>query len=158
MKILGLDTSTTSTGYAVLDNDKLVSYGCIKTPKNIDLLDKYIYIEKRVKDILKAKQIEVIIIEDLAVTRSASTTKALAGLLYHLLVEFRKRELLTVTVRPSQWRKVCNIKGKSRKELKENAITYVKNVYNISVNDDEADAICIAEYSKSLEIEEENYD
>lgn len=153
MKILGLDTSTRSTGYAVLDNDKLISYGCIKTPKNIDLLDKYIYIEKQVKDILKAKEIEIIIIEDLAVTRSASTTKALAGLLYHLLVEFRKRELLTITVRPSQWRKNCNIKGKSRKEFKENTINYVENVYKIKVNDDEADAICIAEYNKNLNIE-----
>lgn len=153
MKILGLDTSTTSTGYAVLDGNKLISYGTIKTPKKADILDKIIYIEENIKQIIKAKEVEFIVIEDLAVTRSASTTKALAGLLYHLLVEFRKRELLTITVRPSQWRKNCNIKGKSRKEFKENAINYVENVYKIKVNDDEADAICIAEYNKNLNIE-----
>lgn len=153
MKILGLDTSTTSTGYAVLDNEKLISYGTIKSPKKADLLDKIIYIEEHIKQIIKAKEVDFIVIEDLAVTRSASTTKALSGLLYHLLTEFRKRELLVVQTRPSTWRSVCGIKGKCRKELKENAIQHVKDVYNIDVNDDEADAICIAEFGNSLEVE-----
>ncbi len=153
MKILGLDTSTTSTGYAVLDNEKLISCGTIKTPKKADLLDKIIYIEEHIKQIIKAKEVDFIVIEDLAVTRSASTTKALAGLLYHLLTEFRKRELLVVQARPSTWRSVCGIKGKCRKELKENAIQHVKDVYNIDVNDDEADSICIAEFGNSLEVE-----
>lgn len=153
MKILGLDTSTKSTGYAVLDNEKLISCGTIKTPKKADLLDKIIYIEEHIKQIIKAKEVDFIVIEDLAVTRSASTTKALAGLLYHLLTEFRKRELLVVQARPSTWRSVCGIKGKCRKELKENAIQHVKDVYNIDVNDDEADSICIAEFGNSLEVE-----
>lgn len=156
MRILGLDTSTTSTGYAVLDNNKLISYGTIKTPKKADLIDKIIYIEEHIKQIIKAKEVEFIVIEDLAVTRSASTTKALSGLLYDLLVEFRKRELLVVQARPSEWRKVCKIKGKCRKELKANAIQHVKDIYNIDVNDDEADAICIAEFGSSLEVEYDN--
>lgn len=154
MKILGLDPSTTSAGYAVLDNKKLISYGTIKTSKKADLLDKIIYIEEHIKQIVKAKKVEFIVIEDLAVTRSASTTKALSGLLYHLLVEFRKREILVVQARPSEWRSKCSVKGKCRKELKNNAINHVKAVYNIDVNDDEADAICIAEYGNSLDVQE----
>lgn len=141
MRILGLDTSTTSTGYAVLDNEKLISYGTIKTPKKADLIDKIIFIEEHIKQIIKAKKVEFIVIEDLAMTRSAATTKALSGLLYDLLVEFRKREMLVIAVRPSQWRKVCNIKGKKREELKQAAITFVKNEYKLDVTDDEADAI-----------------
>lgn len=156
MRVLGLDTSTTSTGYAVLDNDKLISYGTIKTPKKSDLIDKIIYIEEHIKQIIKAKKIEFIVIEDLAMTRSAVTTKALSGLLYDLLVEFRKREILVVTARPSEWRKACGIKGKKRDELKQNAIKFVKQRYNIDVNDDEADAIGIAKFGSELEIEE-NY-
>lgn len=155
MRILGLDTSTTSTGYAVLNNGKLICYGTIKTPKKADLLDKIIYIEEQVKQIIKAKKVEFVVIEDLAVTRGASTTKALSGLLYHLLVEFRKRELLVVQARPSEWRSVCGVKGKCREELKASAIKHVKDVYGISVNDDEADAVCIAEYGGMLEVMEE---
>lgn len=156
MRVLGLDTSTTSTGYAVLDNDKLISYGTIKTPKKVDLIDKIIYIEEHIKQIIKAKKVEFIVIEDLAMTRSAATTKALSGLLYDLLVEFRKREILVVTARPSEWRKVCGIKGKKRDELKQSAIKFVKQRYKIDVNDDEADAIGIAKFGSELEVEE-NY-
>lgn len=156
MRVLGLDTSTTSTGYAVLDNDKLISYGTIKTPKKVDLIDKIIYIEEHIKQIIKAKKVEFIVIEDLAMTRSAATTKALSGLLYDLLVEFRKREILVVTTRPSEWRKVCGIKGKKRDELKQSAIKFVKQRYKIDVNDDEADAIGIAKFGSELEVEE-NY-
>ena len=155
MRILGLDTSTTSTGYAVLDNNQLINNGTIKTPKKSDLIDKIIFIEEHIKQIIKAKEIEFIVIEDLAMTRSATTTKALSGLLYDLLVEFRKKELLVVQARPSEWRSKCGIKGKGRQELKTNAINRVKTVYNIDVNDDEADAICIAEYGSKLKIEEE---
>lgn len=156
MKVLGLDTSTRSTGYAVMDTKtkKITAYGTIKTQTKLDLLDKIIYIEKHIKQIIKAKEVEFIVIEDLAVTRNASTTKALAGLLYHLLVEFRKRELLVVQVRPAQWRSVCSIKAKERKKQKEEAIQHVKDVYNINANEDEADAICIAKYSNILNIEE----
>lgn len=156
MKVLGLDTSTTSTGYAVIDTEtkKIISYGTIKTPKENDIFDKIIYIEDHIKQIVKSKEIEFVIVEDLAVTRSAITTKVLAGLLYHLLVEFRKRDLLVVQVRPSEWRSFCNIKGKYRKELKENTIKHIQERYDLNVNDDEADAICIAEYGNNLEIEE----
>ena len=154
MKVLGLDTSTSSTGYAVMDTEtkKIISYGTIKTQTKADLLDKIIYIEEHIKQIIKAKEVEFIVIEDLAVTRNASTTKALAGLLYYLLVEFRKRELLVVQVRPTQWRSTCNIKARGRKEQKEETIRHVKDVYNLNANDDEADAICIAEYGSKLEV------
>lgn len=153
MKVLGIDSSTTSTGYAVVDNDKLICYGSIKPNKKKDTISKIIEIEKELKDIIVKKEVEYIVIEDLAVTRNAGVTKMLAGLLYHLLIEFRKKEMLVITCRPSEWRSCCKIKGKERKELKENTINYVKNKYNIKVNDDEADSICIAEYGNSLGVE-----
>lgn len=152
MIILGLDTSTTSTGFAVIDNGKLISYGTIEPPKKAELLDRIIYIEQYVKQIIKAKEIDYVVIEQLAVMRSANTTRVLAGLLYHLLVEFKKRDLLTILVRPSEWRSKCHIKGKIRSELKANTIAYVLNKYGIEVGEDEADAICIAEFGNHLEI------
>ena len=47
---------------------------------------------------------------------------------------------------PSSWRAALGIKngrGIKRTTLKEQDIQYVKDNYNITVNDDEADAICI---------------
>ena len=153
MRVLGLDTSTTSTGYAIIDNGKLIDYGCIKPPNKLNTIDRIIYIEKEVKEIIFKKEIEYVVIEELAIMRNGSTAKILAGLLYHLMIEFRKRELLTVLVRPSEARK-GRITGKNRQELKQNAIYYVKSKYKIKdVNDDIADSIILAEYGSELEIE-----
>lgn len=54
----------------------------------------------------------------------------------------------------SEWRAALNIKqgrGIKRNQLKPRDIQYVKNKYNVNVNDDEADAICIfdAYYEKN---------
>ena len=46
----------------------------------------------------------------------------------------------------SSWRKECGIKtgaGVKRETLKKNDIDFVKKTYNLDVNDDIADAICI---------------
>lgn len=153
MKILGLDTSTTSTGYCVMEDNKILAYGVIKPKKSLDVIDRIIYIEKEIKSIIKAKSVEYVCIEDLVSFRNAYATKGLAGLLMHIQIELRKRNMLVITVRPSEWRKGI-VKGRTRQELKSSAIEYIKNKYNLEVNDDEADAICIAEYGSNLEIEE----
>ncbi|MGE9950112.1 hypothetical protein [Coprococcus catus] len=52
------------------------------------------------------------------------------------------------TIRPSSWRKAINLKQNKnikREQLKQEAIDYVKEKYNIEVNDDIADAICIGD-------------
>ena len=49
--------------------------------------------------------------------------------------------------------KKAGIKGRVRSEYKENAILHIKEKYNKIVSDDEADAICIAEFGNTLDIE-----
>ena len=165
MKVLGLDLSTRSTGYCVYDRDaenygfvkfskvKILCYGSIKPPYKQDTLDRIIYIEKKIKEIILAKEVEYVCIEELSSMRNGATSKILATLQGHIEIELRKREMLVVTCRPSQWRK-DRITGKTRSEMKKSAINYIKNKYGLDVNDDEADAICIAEYASNLEIEE----
>jgi len=46
----------------------------------------------------------------------------------------------------SHWRKICGIRtgrGVRRDTLKKASQDLVKNTYNIEVNDDESDAICL---------------
>lgn len=119
----------------------------------MELLDRIIYMERAIKELIKQKEVQVIIIEELAMTRNAKVVKALGGLLVHLLVEFRKQELLTAVVRPTEWRK-GKIKGKGRQELKESAKEYIKAHYGLVASDDECEAIIIAEYGTIIDIEE----
>ena len=147
--ILGLDTSTTSTGYCVMKDDKIISYGVIKPPKGLDTLDRVIYIVDEVKSILKAKSVEYVGIEELVTFRNANTTRMLQGLITILEVEMRRREIPCELIRPSVWRKGI-IKGKDRKELKKASKDYIEKEYGLKVSDDESDAILITKKLKEM--------
>ena len=55
MKILGLDTSTTSTGYCVMEDNRILAYGVIKPKNSIDVIDRIIYIEQDIHSLITAK-------------------------------------------------------------------------------------------------------
>lgn len=153
MRILGIDSSTTATGYAILNGNKIIKSGVIKPNKALSSIERIIYIENEINALYDKYKPSFIVIEEMVAFRNANAMRILIGLIYHLVIEFTKKEALIVLVRPSEWRKVCNIKGKGRNELKENAINHIKEKYNKKVTDDEAEAICIAEYGLSLEVE-----
>ncbi len=147
MLVMGIDSSTSCTGWSIIDNEenKIIAHGCIKPSKKLNNIEKIIYITRELKSIQREHEPEYICIEETAVLRNAKTQRVLTALLYYIVIEFTKLNCLIITLRPSEWRK-GKIKGKNRSDLKANCINYVKKKYNIVVNDDEADAIVIAEY------------
>ena len=44
MRILGIDSSTTATGYAVIEDNKIIKSGVIKPQKKLDAIQRIIYI------------------------------------------------------------------------------------------------------------------
>ena len=152
MRILSIDSSTTSTGWCIYEN-KPIKYGCICPNKALEYIDRVIYMLKELNALKLKYEPEIIIIEQLAVTRNAKVAQMLAGLQVAIEVMFRQEEYLVIEARPSEWRKYCNIKGKKREELKQNAVNYIKNKYKIEVNDDTAESICIAEYGNGIKLE-----
>lgn len=156
MIVLALDPSTTSTGWCIYNTelDTYEDYGTIKS-KAHNAIWRIIEIRKNIVELVNVWKPELVVIEDLSVTRNASTVKLLAGLQIEIEIICEKREYLYQLVRPSEWRKVVGIKGQKRKEQKANTIKHVKEKHGIDVNEDEADAICMGEYAKSIRIEEE---
>ena len=158
MIILGIDSSTTSTGWGVIDTEfndelRLVDYGSIKPPK-AETIDRIIYISRELRRILQDFKPELIVIEEMNVTRNMNTIRALVGLLTEIEVMLRNRQALYVKMTPSEWRKKVGIKCKNDREmLKKASIEYVQEKYNEKVSDDEADAICIAEAGSGVEVQ-----
>lgn len=78
-----------------------------------------------------------------------------------LMLYAYNKKLEMELIYPSSWRAAIGIKtgrGIKRTSLKEKDIQFVKENYNLDVNDDEADAICIG-YSCSHDVETEiNWD
>lgn len=161
MVICGIDSSTASTGWGIIDtkfNDdlRLIDYGAIKPNKKLETIDRIIYIEKELKRIINDYKPEFVVIEEMNVTRNMKSVRTLAGLITEIEVMLRKKEALYVKMTPSEWRKKIGIKCKNdRGTLKKASVDYVLEKYNEKVSDDEADAICIAEAGSKVEVENE---
>lgn len=154
MKILSLDLSTKSTGYAIFNDGLLIDYGCIKAAST-DVINRIYKIIKEINNILlKHPDIKKIIVEEVIPENGQDgvgnlrTHKVLMWLQAALefLIHDNFSSILIEYLYPSEWRKVCGIqtgRGIIRGKLKQADIAFVKKVYNIEVNDDIADAIGI---------------
>lgn len=148
-KILSLDPSTHSTGYAIFENRNLIAHGYLKDSSN----NTYLRIEKMVeaiKEIIIQENIDEIVIEEVYIEQGINnqTYKVLMHLQGGIMLMINSLNKIKDTnfKYPSEWRKQCGIKTgnkKKREELKQEDINFVKEIYKIEVNDDEADAICI---------------
>ena len=63
MKILSLDLSTKSSGWAIFENDNLIDYGCI-TSSSTDLIKRIQIMTNGIKEILEKYEINKIIAEE----------------------------------------------------------------------------------------------
>lgn len=150
-KILGLDASTTCTGYAIVNTKgELLQHGVIdfKGEKDIDVrIDGMI---EHLINIFNHEDIDICYIEDSWKAGSVlniQTTKKLTNIIGAARCLSVWHGCLFNSVYPSSWRSAIGIdggKGTKREEFKERAINWVKKKYNLDVSDDEAEAICIA--------------
>lgn len=157
--ILALDLSSHSSGWAVKIDGKL-EYGCITDSSTIKQ-KRLITMREGVLEIVKKYNITKVIMEEVRPEQYDENDKELysylrnpatAKLLYWLqgtvaiaLYEYNKKIEIEF-IMPNSWRSKIGIqtgRGIKRETLKIKDIEYVKNKYNISVNDDIADAIGI---------------
>ena len=153
MKIVGIDSSTKSTGLSFYENDSLSFYTCLDFSKIKDADDRIKQMIGALDFELKRLDPDAVFVEAQWARQNAQTTIKLAyivGAIKHICLELGSGCNTTL---PSQWRKAIGIKGKNRQEDKELAIKYVCLKHGIETNDDVAEAICIGEYG-CLELSE----
>lgn len=161
MKVLALDISTKSTGYAVFDDGELVQSGCI-TATSASVLERIEKITKELEEKVDIDSIDKVIVEDplpASCGHNMTVYKALTyaqGSIASMLHRHNKLKMEFFT--SSEWRAKCGIhtgRGITRDILKQLDIDFVKENYNKTVNDDEADAIgighayCLGDKKKS---------
>lgn len=149
MKTLALDISTKSTGWAVFDGQELIDYGCISSAST-NLIKRIHIMTDGVQEVLNKHKIDKIIVEEVRPENGLQNIKTHRALLWCqgaiAIMVYDKCKLELEYIYPSEWRSVCGIhtgSGVRRDELKPADIAFVKNKYNITVNDDIADAIGI---------------
>lgn len=149
---LAIDASTKSSGVAIFENNKLITYDCY-TSASTDVIKRIQCMTKKIHELLLANPaIDTIVIEEVRPDQGETNSKTVKALFWlqaslAFLLHDEHSEVKIEYVYPSEWRQRCGIKtgkGIMRDELKKADIAFVKETYNIdNINDDIADAICI---------------
>lgn len=152
MRIMGIDASTTCSGVAVIDDGKLVYHTIVNMKSNKDTDQRVKNMMCELGEKIKEYSPDALYIEDSWNKQNVETTKMLSNILGAVMYVCQEVGCTFTKMLPSAWRsltgiKLCAKNGShlKRNELKQEAVSRVKKVYKIDCNDDEAEAICIAE-------------
>lgn len=148
MKTLAIDASSKSSGIAIFEEGKLIHYECI-TKTSADSLKRIKEMAKRIRQVYDQFQPTNIIMQDILpqdVKHNQNVYKVLIYLQAAVVLSLHQTGAVVQFTTASHWRSICGIKtgpGIKRDSLKLASKHLVKNIYNIDVNDDISDAICI---------------
>lgn len=147
-KLLALDTSTSSTGWAYFENGKYVVSDVIsiKNQKDTDLRMEQMISE--IYRLIECYSPTVVVTEMTVVVRNPAVQRMLTMILGAVYGNCVVNDIDYYSLRPTEWRKLIDSgkKPKKRDELKEWSKQKVFELYGIdNVTDDVSDAILIGQ-------------
>ena len=156
-KIIALDASTSCTGYAVFEDEQLVTYGKIK-PNGNDWRDRIMDETLELAALIREYHPRVIIAEDLPLKPGANTLQKLGavhGMILSLCAGFRIKPMFIL---PTNWRHELGMfdgtrAGMKRDVMKEKAVYMANKQFGLDLqwisptssknDDDVAEAVLI---------------
>jgi Holliday junction resolvasome RuvABC endonuclease subunit len=117
--ILGIDISSSSTGWALLENDKdvvLKEYNLIKPAGSMSVSQRLYFFGNEIKKVIEKHNPTEIVIEETVLVRSPGTMRTLAsfrGVALFAAYSYQKREV--TTYEPPNWKKIIGLKGMAKK-------------------------------------------
>ena len=146
MKILSLDQSTAKTGYSIFIDSELKSYGMIRPSKKLSN-DNKISMLIRLSEFIKKENPDLILIEDVYMKKgprfNVHTHKILSNMQGMIISFCVLNNFDYEIIHPTTWK--TRVVGKE-KLSKADTQSYLKNKYNKTFKEDEADAVCIGLY------------
>lgn len=156
-RILALDDATSITGYSVIEEGKLIEYGLLRS-KGKDNNEKIHSMTKKIMNLIEKIKPNTIVLEDIYLNdklpNNVDTFKKLSRLQGSLIYNLLENKCNFIFIYPSFWRGILKINGMNRAIVKAQAQKAVKNIFNIDVSEDEADAICIGFCSENIRQED----
>ena len=156
MRLLALDQSSHTSGYAIFEDGKYQTSG-IFSLKSADLGERLCAYRAKVTELIDIYDIDKVAFEDIqlqAGTAGVTTYKVLAeifGVTEELLTELK---IPYQIVNSNTWKSKLKIKGKERSVQKKNCQKWVEETYNLKASQDQCDAIAIG---ASLYIKEKSF-
>lgn len=169
-RVIGIDASTSSIAFGIIDNGKLAKHGKIQITGN-DIYEKIYDARKKIKAMKKHLRSDYIVIEGAVFVQSPDVVIKLSYVYGSIISQLMDDGTKVVTVIPTTWQNFIGNKtfkkedkaklrldfpGKSdtwysnkiREIRKQRTMEFVNNKFNINIDDnDVSDAIAIAHYA-----------
>ena len=161
-RVLGLDQATHISGFSIFDDKKLVLHGVLEVYEDNEI-ERDNHIKQWLISIIESWSIDIVALEDIQLQQfnnrdvGITTFKILARLQGILMECCYEMGVDYVLCPPATWRAHCKVKGRTKADKKKSMQLIVKELFDISVSNDEADAIGIGKYvaetkKKTMEI------
>jgi Holliday junction resolvasome RuvABC endonuclease subunit len=148
IKILNLDQSTRATGYSGFENKVLQEHGVLKVKnEKSPVFDRMKEMVDMIENLINEYQPDYITLENTQKQVNVDVFKTLSqlqGVIIKLLFDM---DIGFSLVYPTEWRKTCEIKERKRDDQKLAAIQYIKDNFELDMQEDEAEATCIGVWS-----------
>lgn len=156
-RILAFDQASITSGWSVFDDDKLMGYGSYTAGGN-DHVSRVSNTKAWVVHLIAEWEPDLIIFEDIQLQyenggQNVLLYKKLAALQGVLCNYCYEKGLPFKIVSSNTWREFNEIKGKSRTDRKKNAQIKVKRLYDVSIDNDSADAVMIGRWAAATQKE-----
>lgn len=155
-RILALDQATHISGWSIYDGQALIRYGTFETNQK-DEIERISTIKNWLLSMIENWKPDFIAIEGIQFQDESSGNKmgitVFQGLarLQGVLMETCYSQKIDYTICPTNtWRNHCGVKGRYRADKKRSMQLIAKKWYDISLTDDEADAVGIGRYAADL--------
>ena len=146
--VLGLDTSSTSTGWSLFIDDKYQNSGLIDLKKYKDTTERLKCMVIELQNLINYYSPTVVVIETPVVVRNPQTQRLLTTIYGAVYGKCVWDDIQFKDFRPTEWRKLIDSgkKPRKREELKEWSKQKVRALFGIkNINDDVSDAILIGQ-------------
>lgn len=137
MKTLAFDQSKRLTGWAVMEDQKLLAFG---KESFTELGQQQLWLE----ELLAEHQPNIVAIEDIQYQRNVLTFKTLAQVQGLYIGVLENMAISYSVYGSSSWRSIVKLKGQNRTDCKRKAVAMVAEKYGVKATQDEAEAILIA--------------
>lgn len=162
-RILALDQSSKTTGYAIFDDEILIYYNIVKFTDKVATI-RFIKLRNWLEQMIELWRPDCVLLEDIQLQgdekdgeKDSNTFKILAENLGVLEVLLTECGVSYEVIHTSTWRNTEQITGRNRTERKTQGQERVRKCYHIDVTDDVSDAILIGRHyllrDKKIEIQ-----
>lgn len=161
-RTLALDQATHKTGFSIFDNSELVNFGIIETKSSIPI-KRYIELRNWLVGMIKNWQIDYMGFEGIQLQDNLAGGKSVGVTTFETLARLQGVLMITAfdlnipfeICHTAVWRQFCGVKGRTRQDKKRSMQLLAKQWYDVTVSEDEADAIGIGRYISNEFAQEE---